>query len=120
MLGEGLIMEKAGGKIFTLNEARAILPEIKSITGRYCEMAEELRENSTSGNGDDVPGFRRVVEQWAGEIASKGAEPKGLWLVDFDSGDGFYFCWQFGEEEIEYIHSYDGGFAGRRKIAWSR
>jgi hypothetical protein len=44
-------------------------------------------------------------------------EVKGLWLADFDSGDGYYYCWQLGEEDIEHFHRYEVGFAGRRPIS---
>ena len=49
-------------------------------------------------------------------MTALGGQPKGLWLVDFDSGDGFSFCWKYGEEEIAHVHAYDAGFAGRRYI----
>jgi hypothetical protein len=41
---------------------------------------------------------------------------KGMWLVDFDSGDGIYYCWQHPEPTIEYFHDYGSGFAGRRPL----
>ena len=37
---------------------------------------------------------------------------KGLWLVDFDSGDG-YWCWAYPEDDLGYWHSYEGGFGAR-------
>ncbi|HSN87769.1 MAG TPA: DUF2203 family protein, partial [Thermoanaerobaculia bacterium] len=54
-------------------------------------------------------------EAWAGEMAAMGCEVKGLWLVDWDSGDGYY-CWRFPEESIGFFHTYDDGFAGRIPI----
>jgi hypothetical protein len=40
---------------------------------------------------------------------------KGLWLVDFDNGSGYY-CWRYPELRLEYYHSYDGGFGSRMRI----
>jgi hypothetical protein len=37
---------------------------------------------------------------------------KGLWLVDFDSGDG-YWCWAYPEADLGHWHSYEGGFGAR-------
>jgi hypothetical protein len=44
-----------------------------------------------------------------------GVEVKGAWLVDFDTGAGYY-CWQWPEEELSYFHGYDEGFEGRIRI----
>ena len=41
---------------------------------------------------------------------------KGLWLVDFDTGDG-YLCWKYPELRINHYHEYNAGFAGRRELA---
>jgi hypothetical protein len=44
-----------------------------------------------------------------------GVEVKGLWLVDFDNGSGYY-CWQWPEEGLEYFHGYEEGFEARSRI----
>ena len=51
----------------------------------------------------------------AREMEVLGADVKGLWLVDFDSGAGYY-CWQWPEQELAFFHTYDEGFAGRTRI----
>jgi hypothetical protein len=53
--------------------------------------------------------------RWAREMEALGLEVKGLWLVDFDSGSGYY-CWQWPEERLEFYHGHDEGFAGRARI----
>ena len=50
-------------------------------------------------------------------VRNLGVEVKGLWLADFDSGDGYYYCWKLGEDDIEHFHRYETGFAGRRPIS---
>ena len=57
-----------------------------------------------------------LLQEWAASINDLGVDVKGLWLADFDSGDGYYYCWQLGEADIEYFHRYETGFAGRRPI----
>ena len=57
-----------------------------------------------------------MLHDWASSILQLGVDVKGLWLVDFDSGDGIYYCWQHPEEKLEYFHDYDSGFAGRRSL----
>ena len=44
-----------------------------------------------------------------------GAEAKGLWLVDFDAGNGYY-SWKHPEPTVSDYHGYDDGFAGRMKM----
>lgn len=94
-------------KVFTLDEARSLLPKVKEITSeavfRFARVAEtEEAEEERQG----------VVGEWAREILALGAEIKGLWLVDFDSGAGYY-CWKYPEPSLEYFHGYEEGFAGR-------
>ena len=52
---------------------------------------------------------------WAEAVQDLGAEAKGLWLVDFDAGNGYY-CWKHPEPTVSHYHGYDDGFAGRMKI----
>ncbi|MEK8022918.1 MAG: DUF2203 domain-containing protein [Candidatus Hydrogenedentota bacterium] len=111
-------------KIFTLTEARAQLPLVRELTQQCHDDVEAIREEMTAETNE----ARRAameekaearLQEWSRGIMEIGAEPKGLWLVDFDSGDGFYFCWQLGEDQIEYIHGYEAGYGGRRKISWT-
>ena len=108
--------------IFTLEEARALLPRVKEITQRYYNIVEELRESVS--DPDNTAEMRRLerqanaeLQKWVAEMKALGVEVKGLWLADFDSGDGYYYCWQLGEDDIEHFHRYETGFAGRRPIA---
>ena len=94
-------------KIFTLDEARSLLPAVKALTSdavfKFARLAEsEEAEEERQG----------VVGEWARDILALGAEIKGLWLVDFDSGAGYY-CWKYPETSLEYFHGYEEGFAGR-------
>ena len=55
------------------------------------------------------------MRAWAEKIMQLGAEPKGLWLVDFDSGSGYY-CWRYPEADVGFFHGYDDGYSGRVPI----
>jgi hypothetical protein len=55
------------------------------------------------------------VNGWAADVQALGPEVKGLWLVDFDNGHGYY-CWCYPEAAILHYHAYEDGFAGRVKI----
>lgn len=105
---------------WTLEAARALLPDVRARTARAVEEAEALAEQRVA----DAPEGERealaerieaVVTRWAREMEALGIEVKGLWLVDFDSGSGYY-CWQWPEERLEFWHGYEEGFAGRARI----
>jgi hypothetical protein len=57
-----------------------------------------------------------LLQEWASSINDLGVDVKGVWLADFDSGDGYYYCWKLGEDDIEHFHRYETGCAGRRPI----
>ncbi len=100
--------EPAETRIFSFDEARTVLPKVKEITSdavfRYARLGESGGESEEERQG--------IVREWAREIVSLGAVIKGLWLVDFDSGAGYY-CWKYPEPSLEYFHTYDEGFSGR-------
>ena len=58
---------------------------------------------------------QRVVGEWAEAVMGLGIDVKGVWLVDFDNGSGYY-CWQYPEESLQYFHGYEDGFRGRVKL----
>ena len=59
--------------------------------------------------------IQHIVNGWADEVRALGVEVKGLWLVDFDNGEGYY-CWKYPEDTVGHYHGYEEGFAGRISI----
>gem|GEM_PF-5934521 len=53
-----------------------------------------------------------AIEKWQKKVERLGGEPQGLWIVDFDNGQG-YFCWKFPEAKIGFWHGYEDGFSKR-------
>ena len=108
-------------KIFTYEEALERLPDIRRITAAAAEKLEQLLSIDTATEDElEIPqelvsDYERIVSEWAEEILALGVEIKGLWLVDFDSGAGYY-CWRHPEESLEYFHGYEEGYKGRIKL----
>jgi hypothetical protein len=82
--------------IFTLQQARDLLPDVKHVTADAVRRAESLSAQ-LHGLAEDDPehvslsaALREVVAAWTEQVRSLGLEPKGLWLVDFDNGEGYY------------------------------
>lgn len=95
-------------RIFSYEQAVALLPEVQRLTSEAVERVEQI----VSAEADD---YERIVTEWAEAMLRLGLEVKGLWLVDFDSGGGYY-CWRHPEPALEYFHGYEEGFGGRVKL----
>ena len=99
-------------KIFSYAEAAALLPEVQRLTAYAFQKVEDLREGAGAVARAEV---EAIVEAWAQAVRGRGIEVKGLWLVDFDNGSGYY-CWRYPEDGLNYYHSYEDGFNGRMRI----
>lgn len=108
--------------VFTYEEALATLPVIRDLTDTTIRQIEALfnrvqsQEEMQARRGELKSAYDALVEAWTLEVEAVGCTPKGLWLVDWDSGDGFY-CWKYPEKTLGYFHGYEDGFAGRVPIA---
>ncbi|HEY7113545.1 MAG TPA: DUF2203 family protein [Thermoanaerobaculia bacterium] len=98
-------------KIFTLGEARSLLPTIREKTAEAAERFSRLGEGGEESRRER----EHILSSWAREMAALGVEIKGPWLVDFDSGAGYY-CWKHPEASLEHFHGYEEGFAGRLRL----
>ncbi len=112
--------QSQSGRRWSLEAARALLPDVRRRTAQAVGDAERLdaeRDRATSA-GDrqrvDVA-LSQLLDRWRREIEALGAEVKGVWLVDFDNGSGYY-CWHWPETELDHFHGYDEGFDGRTRI----
>lgn len=105
-------------RVFTLAEAQALFPLVRRITQAAYQELEPVRRAleamvPTNSMIQDVERqYEAVVKRWVGKMERLGLVVKGLWLIDFDTGDG-YLCWKFPELRIGYYHSYHEGYAAR-------
>lgn len=112
-------MEK---RIFTFSEASNLLDEVRVITQSASLRMASVRSQSVARPGSKRhhkvnEWCNRVIESWADQVTALGAHPKGLWTVDFDSGEGFFYCWELDEPRLAYMHGYEEGFSGRRPLS---
>ena len=96
-------------KIFSYEEAAALLPSVQLLTADAVAVLDGLTDETPPSE------YETVVQRWANDVMSMGIEVKGLWLIDFDNGSGYY-CWKHPEESLQYFHGYDEGFQGRVKL----
>lgn len=111
--------------VFTLEEARTLFPVIYRLTKGYAERVQVLIEkiellSKTSREIDATEPFEaeagRLIDEWRTKVQKLGGLPNGHWVVDLDSGDG-YFCWKYPERSLEFWHHYRDGFSKRIKIS---
>jgi hypothetical protein len=105
-------------RIFAFAEAAALLPNVRRATEDAVGQVEALRaelERNPRDADQFEQGMSDVVRAWLEGMVARGLEVKGLWLVDFDNGSGYY-CWRWPESTLEYFHTYEEGFGGRMRI----
>lgn len=108
-------------RIFTYEEALATFPLVRRFTREAVLKVESIfqrvqsQEELDDRQAELESATQSIVDGWATEIEALGCEVKGLWLVDFDSGAGYY-CWRYPEESLAHYHGYDEGFSGRVPI----
>jgi hypothetical protein len=124
-------------KIFTIQEANALLPSVKTLLAkiqrahknilRYREDAKKAAEGAEQGGGGLVDGaaYAQILTNLTAQVTE--LEALGVQLKDFERGlfdfpslrDGrvVLLCWQLGEgDELEWWHDVDAGFAGRTPL----
>lgn len=127
----------AGMKLFTVDEANALLPTVQKILARiqrthkrifaYRQDAKKAAEGAEHGGGGLLGGLQYA--KLLMDLTSKTSELEalGVQLKDFDRGlvdfpslrDGrvVLLCWQIGEgDELEWWHDVEAGFAGRTPL----
>ncbi len=106
-------------RIFTYEEALALMPEVRRITDDAVSRVTALLSEGSALEpviaDERIPEYETIIDGWVHSIRQLGVEVKGLWLIDFDSGSGYY-CWRYPEPALEYYHTYDEGFAGRVRL----
>jgi hypothetical protein len=108
-------------KIFTYREARELIFLVREVTHKAFMQAESIaNELHAMGLADGRRSkleeqYEAVVTEWADHTEDLGCEIKGLWLVDFDNGEGYY-CWKYPEKNLDHFHTYEEGFSGRMRI----
>ena len=104
---------------FLQSDVEGLLPIVIRVTLRYCTVVDGLISRLEALNSDQVDRIKEIeteinthIQNWHIKIRKLGGIPKGLWLVDFDAGDG-YFCWKYPEAQLRYWHGYNEGFSNR-------
>jgi hypothetical protein len=121
-------------KHYTREEARALLPQLRVWLKRLAQLQADLvaasaRLGGLMAPGSDVGGqlvnqqVRAIadLEEVLREFRRREIQIKDLerGLVDFPAiigGKEVFLCWEQEEEDIEFWHELDAGYAGRERL----
>lgn len=122
-------------RLFTLDEARQLLPQLRTLLRAMLEARERIVDaqpelwpvlekaigNGGSKKAGEMLKYFQIIQMGSQAIQDLGIEIKDIntGLVDFPSereGRVVYLCWRYGEDTIEYWHELDAGFAGRQPL----
>jgi hypothetical protein len=122
-------------KHYTLDEARALLPQVRQWLEQINAVRGELRKiddriEQILASGADAAGGASVnsqirlladLQNLIQEFNQREIQIKDLdrGLIDFPAiigGKEVFLCWEQDEDDIEFWHDLDTGFAGRERL----
>jgi hypothetical protein len=117
-------------RVFTLDEARGLVPEVLSRAAELVTVRADLVDLQTAldrgvpsplGALPEAKGLEARFSELLSWFREQGLDVKGVapLLVDFPArlnGETVLLCWLEGEHELAWYHKPEHGFAGRRVI----
>ncbi len=121
-------------KHYTQPEASALLPQVRVWLGELARCRTELAKTEAALESLQAPGVDlggTVVNRWlrtlaslhdvAAEFERREIQIKDLdrCLIDFPAiigGKEVFLCWEEGEEDVQFWHDLDSGYAGREHL----
>ena len=122
-------------KHFTVEEARELLPELRRIFKDAHSRRERarrsdenlgrlLRKTGADIGGEPVTDLLMDLQQMNAQLER--VQKLGVQIKDFDRGlvdfphirEGreVFLCWELEEDDIEFWHDLDTGYAGRERL----
>ncbi len=128
-------MEPSFEKLFTVEEANALLPELRGILREMATHRDAVREKAphiepvlkaAAANGGGKVGSEYGVEAYRLYRAIERIQEHGVILKDMDmslldfpherDGRVVFLCWHPPEQEILYWHDIEAGYQGRQPL----
>jgi hypothetical protein len=128
-------VEPSFPKLFTVEEANALLPRLQKLLDDLALHRDAMREKAphlepilraARADGGGRVGSEYGVEAYKLYLAIGRIQELGVLLKDLDMGlldfpherDGrvVFLCWHPPEERVEYWHEIEAGYAGRQPL----
>ena len=122
-------------KYYTLDAARAALPQVKTLMAQVQEARVEILRlrpdmwpvlQKAAGNGGNVAAGQILNHFHKMEEGVKGILGMGILVKDLDTGlvdflsvrkgREVYLCWKYGEEDLTFWHDINTGYQDRQPI----
>ena len=121
-------------KHYTREEARGLLPQIRQWLEQMAQLHAAVQKSEERMSGLMSPGADlggALVNKWVinitdlealfREFQQREIQVKDIerGLIDFPAiigGKEVFLCWEQGEEDIEFWHDLDAGYAGRERL----
>jgi hypothetical protein len=121
-------------KHYTRDEARKLLPRVRAWLDKLGALRRQIVESDETlsallKQGNDLGG--EIVNRWVRAVADfkevlMEFQDRQIQIKDLDRGlldfpaiiDGkeVFLCWEQDEEDIEFWHGLESGYAGREKL----
>jgi hypothetical protein len=127
-------MELRFEKHYTRDEARALLPQIRQWLANLNRLRKDVekferRLSQMSAQSDDIGG--ETVNDWIRALADMQQilvefQRREIFIKDLDrglidfpaiiGGREVFLCWESDEDDVEFWHDLESGFAGRERL----
>jgi hypothetical protein len=119
---------------YSVDEANALIPELKPLLERIRKTQEELAKDKSvaavrekaAQNGGGLPGrqlsaLTKTLEADLRQLEAWGIVLRDptIGLIDFlhkREGETVFLCWKLGESRVEWWHPLETGIAGRQRL----
>lgn len=128
-------MEPSFSRLFTVEEANALLPRLRELLEDVAVHRDRVREKAphlepifaaSASNGGGRTASEYGVEAYELYLAVERIRELGVLLKDIDMGlldfpherDGrvVFLCWRPPEERVGYWHELETGYGGRKPL----
>ena len=109
-------------QIFSLAEAQSLLPMVRKVTRRAVGDFDPIRLRYRNLLDCDprkpqlALQYEKIVRLWMTKMERFGLVARGLWTVDFDTGDG-YLSWKYPELRLAFFIDFEDPHFIRRSLS---
>ena len=108
-------------KLFNLAEAKGLLSLVQSITQKHQEELTPIQDRLNKMLSNDPRRnsieheYEKIVSRWKAKVEKLGASVHGLWVVEFNVGEGA-LSWRYPELGLKHFRRNGDGYTNRIKL----